>query len=230
MTILARRSSLILPVNQPRFVERAYTRNADAIVLDLEDSVPSAEKGTARKLVKEALPLAARGGAEVAVRVNNEPGLLDERRRRRGVSGPRQPEHSQGRIGRPDPGDRRACRAPRARAWAGARTRPASVSRSRRRSVSSPRASSRRRARDPQHECRRGGLLPRARRRAVRRGTELLYAVSFARHDLQGRRHRADRPRRQHRGLPRSRDVRRRRRSARASSAAWAPAASTRTR
>ena len=40
----ARRSSLILPVNTPRFVERAYTRNADAIVLDLEDSVPPQEK------------------------------------------------------------------------------------------------------------------------------------------------------------------------------------------
>ena len=50
---LARRSSLILPVNQPRFVERAYTRGADAIVLDLEDSVPVAEKANARKLVKE---------------------------------------------------------------------------------------------------------------------------------------------------------------------------------
>ena len=78
MTTLARRSSLILPVNQPRFVERAYTRSADAIVLDLEDSVPVAEKGNARKLVKDAIPHAARGGAEVAVRVNNEPDLLDE--------------------------------------------------------------------------------------------------------------------------------------------------------
>lgn len=78
MTTLARRSSLILPVNIPRFVERAYARNADAIVLDLEDSVPPAEKAAARKLVKDALPLAARGGAEVAVRVNNEPGLLEE--------------------------------------------------------------------------------------------------------------------------------------------------------
>src|SRR5262249_49469066 len=71
----ARRSSLILPVNQPRFVERAYTRNADAIVLDLQDSVPAAEKGNARTLVKDAIPLAAKGGAEVAVRINNEPEL-----------------------------------------------------------------------------------------------------------------------------------------------------------
>jgi citrate lyase subunit beta / citryl-CoA lyase len=72
----ARRSSLILPINVPRFVERAYTRDADAIVLDLEDSVPPAEKASARKLVKESLPLAARGGAEVLVRINNDPALM----------------------------------------------------------------------------------------------------------------------------------------------------------
>jgi len=78
MTTFARRSSLILPVNQPRFVERAYTRGADAIVLDLEDSVPAAEKGNARKLVQGALPHAARGGGEVSVRVNNEHGRLEE--------------------------------------------------------------------------------------------------------------------------------------------------------
>jgi len=76
MTTFARRSSLILPVNQPRFVERAYTRQADAIVLDLEDSVPPAEKAAARQLVKPSLPMAARGGSEVSVRVNNEPELL----------------------------------------------------------------------------------------------------------------------------------------------------------
>ena len=72
----ARRSSLILPVNQPRFVEKAYTRGADAIVLDLEDSVPPQEKASARKLVQGSLPVAGRGGAEVLVRVNNDPALL----------------------------------------------------------------------------------------------------------------------------------------------------------
>ncbi len=57
MTIArARRSSLILPVNVPRFVEKAYTRGADAVVLDLEDSVPAQEKTSARALVREALP------------------------------------------------------------------------------------------------------------------------------------------------------------------------------
>lgn len=72
-----RRSTLILPVNIRRFVEKAYTRGADAITFDLEDAIPAAEKASARKLVKDALPLAARGGAEVLVRVNNAPALLD---------------------------------------------------------------------------------------------------------------------------------------------------------
>ena len=51
-------------------------RGADAIVLDLEDSVPVQEKASARQLVRDSLPLAARGGAEVLVRVNNDPALL----------------------------------------------------------------------------------------------------------------------------------------------------------
>ena len=46
----ARRSSLILPVNVPRFVEKAGGRGADAVVLDLEDSVAPAEKAAARRL------------------------------------------------------------------------------------------------------------------------------------------------------------------------------------
>jgi citrate lyase subunit beta/citryl-CoA lyase len=74
----ARRSALILPINQPRFVDRAHLRGADAIVLDLEDSVPATEKASARRLIPEALRAVARGGAEVAVRVNNEPDLLAE--------------------------------------------------------------------------------------------------------------------------------------------------------
>jgi citrate lyase subunit beta/citryl-CoA lyase len=67
---LVRRSSLILPVNVRRFVERAYTRGADAIVLDLEDSVPPREKAAARTLVQESIGLAGRGGADVLVRIN----------------------------------------------------------------------------------------------------------------------------------------------------------------
>ena len=67
---IVRRSSLIMPVNVPRFIEKAHLRGADAIVLDLEDSIPMAEKAAARKLVREAVPLVARGGADVLVRIN----------------------------------------------------------------------------------------------------------------------------------------------------------------
>jgi citrate lyase subunit beta / citryl-CoA lyase len=67
---MVRRSSLIMPVNVPAFVEKAHLRGADALCLDLEDSVPPREKDRARTLVKDAIPMVARGGADVTVRVN----------------------------------------------------------------------------------------------------------------------------------------------------------------
>ena len=78
LTDIVRRSSLIMPVNQPRFVEKAYLRGADAIVLDLEDSVPPAEKGRARPMVQDAIPVAARGGADVFVRINKPVEMMVE--------------------------------------------------------------------------------------------------------------------------------------------------------
>lgn len=78
MIARARRSSLILPVNVPRFVERAHLRGADAVVLDLEDAVPDAEKASARRMVQAGIGLVGRGGAEVVVRVNNHPSMLAE--------------------------------------------------------------------------------------------------------------------------------------------------------
>lgn len=67
-----RRSTLILPVNVPKFVERAYLRGADAVVLDLEDSVPAEEREAARRAVPGALRTAKRGAVPVLVRVNHE--------------------------------------------------------------------------------------------------------------------------------------------------------------
>lgn len=67
---LVRRSSLIFPINVPRFVEKASTRGADCIIMDLEDSVPITEKATARALVKESIPVVGMGGGDVAVRIN----------------------------------------------------------------------------------------------------------------------------------------------------------------
>lgn len=78
MSLRIRRSTLIFPVNVRKFIEKAYTRDADAISLDLEDSVPPAQKAEARKLVKESIGMAGRGGAEVLVRINNEPHLIIE--------------------------------------------------------------------------------------------------------------------------------------------------------
>jgi len=66
-----RRSRLIMPANVPRFVEKAYLRNADAIVLDLEDSVPPTEKMAAREQIREWIPVVAKGGSDVLVRVNH---------------------------------------------------------------------------------------------------------------------------------------------------------------
>ncbi|MDQ7785332.1 MAG: CoA ester lyase [Desulfomonilaceae bacterium] len=77
MSARVQRSMLILPVNNPHFVEKAYLRGADAIVLDLEDAVPPLEKESARTVVKDAILSAGRGGADVFVRINSEPEMLD---------------------------------------------------------------------------------------------------------------------------------------------------------
>ena len=42
------RSLLYMPVNEERFLAKAHTRGADAIILDLEDSVALQEKAAAR--------------------------------------------------------------------------------------------------------------------------------------------------------------------------------------
>ena len=64
------RSLLYVPVNVEKYVDRAHTRGADCIQLDLEDSVPAAEKDRARTLVPAAAARVRRGGADVVVRIN----------------------------------------------------------------------------------------------------------------------------------------------------------------
>src|SRR5256885_7961502 len=64
------RSLLYVPVNVEKYVDKAHTRGADCILLDLEDSVPAHEKDNARKLVARAAKRVRRGGADVAVRIN----------------------------------------------------------------------------------------------------------------------------------------------------------------
>jgi len=61
------RSFLFAPGNHPRRVEKALTLHADAVILDLEDSVAVAEKAAARGPVAQALtrPRACRGYVRV---------------------------------------------------------------------------------------------------------------------------------------------------------------------
>ncbi len=68
------RSLLFVPAHVPRFVARAHERGADAVILDLEDSVPAEGKGTARASLVDSIAAVARGAAPM-VRVNA--GLLD---------------------------------------------------------------------------------------------------------------------------------------------------------
>lgn len=70
MTILVRRSNLMVPVTDADMVREAWRHNADAITLDLEDGVAAAHKPEARGLVKKAIAPCGQGAAEVFVRVN----------------------------------------------------------------------------------------------------------------------------------------------------------------
>ncbi len=73
-----RRSRLYLPGNDPKLAINAGIHGADAVILDLEDSVAPAEKDTARLLVRNTLREIDFLGAERMVRINQgEPGLAD---------------------------------------------------------------------------------------------------------------------------------------------------------
>jgi citrate lyase subunit beta/citryl-CoA lyase len=64
------RSLLYVPAHVERFVGKAHERGADCVVLDLEDSVPLAEKERARALIGAAATRVRRCGADVVVRIN----------------------------------------------------------------------------------------------------------------------------------------------------------------
>lgn len=70
MTLPTWRSLLFVPATAERFVAKAHTRGADVIILDLEDSIPPAEKQAARDALAAAAAMVGQAGAEVAVRIN----------------------------------------------------------------------------------------------------------------------------------------------------------------
>ena len=65
------RTLLFVPGNQKRRIEKAHSVAADALILDLEDSVPSAEKDSAREMVASSIKGLASDGQEVFVRINS---------------------------------------------------------------------------------------------------------------------------------------------------------------
>jgi citrate lyase beta subunit len=67
-----RRSILYLPGSSERMMEKAGSRGADVLVLDLEDGVHPEQKADARRLIAKALGGIDFGDSEVWIRVNSE--------------------------------------------------------------------------------------------------------------------------------------------------------------
>jgi citrate lyase subunit beta / citryl-CoA lyase len=66
-----------MPVHLRRFVEKANSRGADAICLDLEDSVPADQKNLARSTMRDAVEIVRDGSSDVLVRINKSSASQD---------------------------------------------------------------------------------------------------------------------------------------------------------
>ena len=64
------RSLLYMPANNEKFLAKAQSRGADAIILDLEDSVAPNDKVKAREICENAIPELVNGPSDILVRVN----------------------------------------------------------------------------------------------------------------------------------------------------------------
>lgn len=71
------RSLLFVPAAAPQRWAKAHTRGADAIIVDLEDSTQPEAKAKARSLATDAVRMLAANGAQVTVRINNDPEHLE---------------------------------------------------------------------------------------------------------------------------------------------------------
>jgi citrate lyase subunit beta / citryl-CoA lyase len=73
------RSILFVPGNRPDWMDKAPQYGPDALILDLEDAVPIAEKARARPLVRAAIERLRARGVPIVVRVNGlDTGLTGE--------------------------------------------------------------------------------------------------------------------------------------------------------
>jgi citrate lyase subunit beta/citryl-CoA lyase len=64
------RSMLFVPATNDRYVRAAARSDADAVILDLEDSIPEQRKSAARECVASAAAELRRSGRDVLVRIN----------------------------------------------------------------------------------------------------------------------------------------------------------------
>ena len=71
------RSFLFVPGNKPTWIEKSVAARADALILDLEDSVPPDHKAEARGIVQSRLSSLAAQGQRTWVRINRSPHLYD---------------------------------------------------------------------------------------------------------------------------------------------------------
>lgn len=66
------RSLMFCPANSERFIARAHDRKADAVILDLEDSIAISEKVQARENIKDSIARISQSGPDVLVRINRD--------------------------------------------------------------------------------------------------------------------------------------------------------------
>ncbi len=73
------RSMMFVPAHNKRIIEKGINSNADAIIIDLEDSVPESDKKTARKNAAEYI-MKGTNGKKVFIRTNplESPMLLED--------------------------------------------------------------------------------------------------------------------------------------------------------
>jgi len=65
------RTLLSVPGNRQKMIDKARHLPADVLILDLEDSIPQAEKAAARTMVRESIAGMALAGQQVFVRINS---------------------------------------------------------------------------------------------------------------------------------------------------------------
>jgi citrate lyase subunit beta/citryl-CoA lyase len=64
------RSFMFVPGNRASMIDKCASAGADAVILDLEDSVPAADKAAARELVSGKIAQLAQAGQRTYVRIN----------------------------------------------------------------------------------------------------------------------------------------------------------------